>query len=235
MDKFQNKYRIPTNRLRSYDYGANGCYFVIRQLTDTKDSEHYFGEIVVVNDTVNGINIGTDTVETHNYASPYDKTNISTDIVETHNYASLHDSRPKFHDFQPEFQQLPRKIMQLSEIGNIAHQFWMDIPNHFPFVILDEFIIMPDHIHGLLFFDKTNKLSWQPNKFGGQSENLGSVLRGFKSSLKRYANQNNIDFAWQSRYHDSIIRNDIGLENVRKYIVDNPSVWETKSVSVQTP
>ena len=43
MDKYQNKYRIPTNRLQGYDYGANGCYFVT---ICTKNREHYFGEIV---------------------------------------------------------------------------------------------------------------------------------------------------------------------------------------------
>ena len=166
MDKFQNKYRIPTARLQGYDYGSNGCYYVT---ICTKDRIHYFGEIV------NG-------------------------------------------------------EMQLSEIGEIAEKFWTDIPNHFPFVILDQYVIMPNHIHGISFFNKSVETDnypslRSPNKFGRQSQNLGSVIRGFKSSLKRYANENNIDFAWQERFHDSIIRDNNGLNNVRNYIFNNPQNW----------
>ena len=46
--------------------------------------------------------------------------------------------------------------MQLSEIGKIAEKFWLDIPNHYLFVILDQFVIMPNHIHGILIFNKNN-------------------------------------------------------------------------------
>ena len=166
MDKYKNKYRIPTNRMQGYDYGSNGCYYVT---ICTKNKEHYFGEIV----------------------------------VETDNYPSL----------------------RATEIGKIAEKFWLDIPNHFPFVILDQFVIMPNHIHGILIFNK-DSTSWQPNKFGSQSQNLGSVIRGFKSSLKRYANENNIDFAWQERFHDNIIRDNNSLDNIRKYIINNPQNWQ---------
>ena len=172
MDKYQNKYRIPTNRLRGYDYGANGCYYVT---ICTKNRVHYFGEIVNV---------------------------MAGTVVETDNYPSL----------------------RATEIGKIAEKYWIDIPNHFPFVILDQFVIMPNHIHGILFFNKDITL-WQPNKFGRQSQNLGAIIRGFKSSLKRYANENNIDFEWQGRFHDRIIRDNNGLNNVRNYIFNNPQNW----------
>ena len=129
--------------------------------------------------------------------------------VETHNCASL----------------------QPSIIGKIAHQFWSEIPKHYPFVELDEFIIMPNHIHGILFFnvETHNNASlpreWTPNKFGPQSKNLGAVIRGFKSTTKRYANDNTIEFEWQPRFHDHIIRNEQSLKNIRQYIIDNPSNW----------
>ncbi|MBK8848388.1 MAG: hypothetical protein IPO27_18350 [Bacteroidetes bacterium] len=68
-----------------------------------------------------------------------------------------------------------------TEIGKTAIHFWKEIPNHFPFVELDEFVIMPNHIHGILVFNNPEKTDWQPNKLGTQSQNLGSVIRGFKS------------------------------------------------------
>ena len=50
----------------------------------------------------------------------------------------------------------PIHIIQLSEIGKLVHQFWLEIPNKFPFVRLDEFVIMPNHVHGILVIDKPN-------------------------------------------------------------------------------
>ena len=172
MDKFKNKYRIPTNRLQGYDYSANGCYFVT---ICTKNRKPYFGEIV----------------------------NVTSDM-ETDNNPSL------------------RK----TEIAGIAEKLWLDIPNHFSMVELDEFVIMPNHIHGLLVINRDNTL-WQSNQFGRQSQNLGSIIRGFKSTLKRYANKNKIDFAWQERFYDRIIRNNNELENVRSYIFNNPQNWNS--------
>ncbi len=84
---------------------------------------------------------------------------------------------------------------------------------------------MPDHLHGILFFNKPHKSTWEVNKFGVQKDNLASVLRGYKSSVKKFANDNNIDFAWQPRYYDRIIRNDCEHNNIKQYIYDNPNNW----------
>ena len=48
----------------------------------------------------------------------------------------------------------PTNIMQLSKVGKLAHQFWLEIPNHFSFAKLDAFIVMPNHVHGILVIDK---------------------------------------------------------------------------------
>jgi putative transposase len=101
-------------------------------------------------------------------------------IVETQNIASL----------------------QKTPIGEIAYDNWLNIPNHFPFVELDEFVIMPNHIHGILFINKPDKTDWLVNKFGAQSQNLPSIIRGYKSSVKTYATINSIEFLWQPRYYD---------------------------------
>ena len=116
-------------------------------------------------------------------------------------------------------------FLQESAIGQTAIDYWLEIPKHYPFVQLDEFVVMPNHIHGILFFNKPHKTDWIPNSFGVQSQNLGAVIRAFKSSLKRFANQNNIEFEWQARYHDRIIRDEKELKAIRKYIVDNPDNW----------
>lgn len=112
-----------------------------------------------------------------------------------------------------------------TEIGRIAHQYWLDIPNHFPFVELDEFIIMPNHIHGILFFNKPDYNDWKPNEFGPQSKNLGSVIRGYKAGVKAYATTNNVEFQWHSKYYDSVVRSYRRLQNIRAYIHNNPKKW----------
>jgi len=66
----------------------------------------------------------------------------------------------------------------------------------------------------------------QKNKFGSQSKNLASIVRGFKSSVTTYARKNgNIDFGWQSRFHDHIIRNQKSFNNISNYIINNPKKW----------
>jgi len=175
MDKYMNKYRISSARLKGYDYGSSGIYFVT---ICTKHRQHYFGEII--------------------------------SVVEAHNYAPLQ------YNFQ------------YSTIGKKAIEFWAQIPQHFPFVELDEYIVMPDHIHGIICLNKPGHIGWNPNKFKPQVQNLPSIVRGFKSSLKRYANQNLIDFDWQSRYFDEIIRTERAFNNIRSYIQNNPKEWYKK-------
>jgi putative transposase len=118
--------------------------------------------------------------------------------------------------------------LQATDMGIIAAQYWTDIPAHFPFVELDEFIIMPDHLHGILLFNKSEQSTWQPNQAGPQSKNLASVIRGFKAGVKKYATMRDIEFQWQPRYYDRVIRNSNELERIRKYIIDNPANWQTE-------
>jgi REP element-mobilizing transposase RayT len=115
--------------------------------------------------------------------------------------------------------------LQPTIIGQTAIDLWMQIPNHYPVVELDAFVVMPDHIHGVLFLNQPEKYDWRPNRFGPQSQNLGAIIRAFKASVKLFANQNNIEFEWQSRYYDRIVRNEKALNAIRRYIINNPEKW----------
>jgi putative transposase len=115
--------------------------------------------------------------------------------------------------------------LRMTDIGKIAYNNWLHIPEYHPYIELDEFVIMPDHIHGILFINNPDKQSWELSKFGSQSKNLASIMRGYKSSVKQYAAINNIEFAWQPRYYDRVIRNEKEYQNIRGYINDNPDNW----------
>ena len=65
-----------------------------------------------------------------------------------------------------------------------------------------------------------------PNKFGPQSQNLASIVRGYKIGVTKFARQNNIPFAWQARYHDHVIRNAAEHERINQYIFSNPLNWK---------
>jgi REP element-mobilizing transposase RayT len=64
-------------------------------------------------------------------------------------------------------------------------------------------------------------------RFGPQSGNLASVVRGIKSAVTKYANEHDISFAWQPRFHDHIIRNWTEMNHIAQYIQNNPIKWET--------
>jgi len=132
--------------------------------------------------------------------------------------------------------------MQLSEMGEIAHQYWKEIPAHFPFIELGEFVVMPNHVHGIIIINKRggigggltdrdlnvetqNLASLHLNQFGPQSKNLASIIRGFKVGVKKYATMNHLDFGWQSRYYDHIIRNAGSYRIISEYIAANPQNW----------
>lgn len=83
--------------------------------------------------------------------------------------------------------------MNLSEVGKIAYNCWEEIPQHFPFVRLGAFVIMPDHVHGIIIISKEDKdktsedIITHPkdrddigNQFAPQSKNLASIIRGYK-------------------------------------------------------
>ena len=128
--------------------------------------------------------------------------------------------------------------LELSRIGKIAEKCWQEIPKHFPFVTLDKFVVMPNHLHGIIMIDRSDKHvetqdfaplqdnAWQPNRFGPQSKNLASIIRGLKIGVTKYANEHKIEFKWQRRYYDHIIRNQKSLENIREYIINNPINWD---------
>ncbi|PIT93628.1 transposase [Candidatus Falkowbacteria bacterium CG10_big_fil_rev_8_21_14_0_10_43_11] len=146
------------------------------------------------------------------------------------------------------FGEIVNEEMRLNNIGKIAAGFWAEIPKHFPNVILDEYIIMSNHLHGIIFIcnddvrqgvdncnrirrDAINRVSTgggitgQYNPMGKNS--LGEIIRWYKGRVSFEVNKvYDKNFIWQSRFYDRIIRNEYELHNVRNYIYYNPVKWE---------
>lgn len=111
----------------------------------------------------------------------------------------------------------------LSPIGLIAAEEWLAIPRTHPQVSLDEWIIMPDHVHGILTFQGQEL----PAPASGlPAGSLGAVVGQFKQrTTKRIRARRRPDFSWQERYFDQILRKEDDLESYRAYIRENPSRW----------
>jgi putative transposase len=120
--------------------------------------------------------------------------------------------------------------MILNGAGRTAEKCWMDIPTHFPHIELDEFVIMPNHIHGILSITAAvgakNFSPLHPKQMHGPSKTIGSVIRGFKIGVTKWMRQNTPVYnVWQRNYYEHVIRDDASLNQIRQYITDNPSRW----------
>ncbi len=136
------------------------------------------------------------------------------------------------------FGHIENKKMILSPTGTIADIFWKQIPNHFPFVELGAFVVMPNHVHGILVLDKsgdgsgpvdTGHALYLPpgqSRRGNQGKKtVSSIIGSYKSAVTKQANRLGLPNGWQSRFHDHIIRNDAQYQRISNYIICNPENW----------
>lgn len=139
------------------------------------------------------------------------------------------------------FGEIENQKMVMKPLGYAAEKCWYEIPQHFPFVKLDAFVVMPDHVHGIIIIDKPApvgsknviKLPAPPviqqstalskNQFGPQSGNLASIVRGYKIGVTMISKTICPEFKWQRLYHDRIIRNENEYQRIIRYIELNPS------------
>jgi len=135
--------------------------------------------------------------------------------------------------------------LQPTEIGQIAHSEWYRTVELRPDmnIELGEFVVMPNHIHGIIIIG-SNEYNTQrdiqrrdamlrvstndeyKNRFAPQSKNLSSIIRGYKSAVTTYARKNDIEFNWQTRFHDHIIRSVDDYHRISNYIINNPAKWQ---------
>jgi putative transposase len=135
--------------------------------------------------------------------------------------------------------------IKLSTLGKMASQMWLEIPSHHPGITLDEFVVMPNHIHGVIIISPKKQgacegksvetlhatsvqttVNEKMSEISPRKGSLSVVIRSYKSSLIRWAMQNGYErFAWQARYYDHIIRNEEALWKIRTYIKENPMKW----------
>ncbi len=130
--------------------------------------------------------------------------------------------------------------MRLNEAGRLVEWTWNDLPNHVPNIILDAFVIMPNHVHGIIVITDTvgsvvgagsEPALTEPAPTTAPATKryaLPEIVRQLKTFSARRINQlrGTPDTpVWQRNYYEHIIRSDRALNAIRRYIVENPLRW----------
>lgn len=162
------------------------------------------------------------------------------------------------HERECYFGKIETQIMYLSDVGIQAELMWNEIPKHFPMAELGEFVVMPNHIHGIIGIDNTKKCNdvvcvdiactdvacnistASPSVHDAKIKNeymasispkpgtLSAMLRSYKSAVTKWCNDNHIsNFAWHSRFHDHVIRNQEEFDRIENYILNNVANWNS--------
>lgn len=118
--------------------------------------------------------------------------------------------------------------MKLSELGIKAENCWLMIPKFYKNIKIDEFMIMPNHVHGILMLGVgTEHCSVHKgirDRYGLLSKAIKSYKNAVTNEIRRELKIS--DFGWQRSFFDRIIRDEKGLEKIREYVRKNPKMWE---------
>ncbi|MBS7255200.1 transposase [Flavobacterium branchiicola] len=149
------------------------------------------------------------------------------------------------------FGEIRNNKMVLSQVGIIADLLWHQIPMHHDNVELGDFVVMPNHIHGILIIDKQlnnidlenvnnmndvdgvetgHVLSLSSNPGSQRFQNIGkntisSIVGSYKSAVTKHANRLGYPHQWQKLFYDNIIRDNNQYQRISDYIVSNPENW----------
>lgn len=124
-----------------------------------------------------------------------------------------------------------RSCGRINDSGHMIQKWWEQIPDKFSNISIDEYIIMPNHFHGIIVIN-SNDSRGQPH--GAAPTVIGDVINWFKTKTTndyircvRLGIYPEFDRRlWQRNYYDHIIRDDEDLNRIKQYIIDNPANWE---------
>jgi len=121
--------------------------------------------------------------------------------------------------------------IQMNDAGRIAQVSWRGLPSQFSNISLDAFVVMPNHVHGIILVGaQFIAPSDSPRNHQGvmnRAPTLGEIVRAYKAGSTRMIRKAaNANFAWQRNYYEHVIRDEESFNRIRQYILDNPGRWE---------
>ena len=142
------------------------------------------------------------------------------------------------HNFVHYFGEIEKGEMNLTDIGKYLIQQLEESTQHHPYIEVLQYVVMPNHIHAIVEitekeYTKSDAAGRVPtaeerisNKLLGKKPLLSTYVCSLKSSVTKYAHQQNKSFKWQARYHDHFIRGVKDCNNISQYITNNVINWE---------
>lgn len=210
-EKFKTKYRIASAMLQSYDYKRAGMYFIT---ICTKNRMHFFGEIQygIMKHSELGICVITEWTNTPAIRPDMNLELGAFVVMPDHFHAILIVGE---NEYNSHFGR------RRGGDGGSGSGFDTDDDNDAGRDAMHCVSTTGDGIGARSGAQNANR----KNAFKPQSKNLASIIRGFKSSVTTYARKNNIQFDWQPRFHDRMIRNQAEFNRISNYILNNPMNW----------
>lgn len=116
----------------------------------------------------------------------------------------------------------------LNDLGRLVDEEWRKAADVRPTIEVDLHVVMPNHIHGILFKSESQRTSLSADKTTLPPDSLGSIVAQFKSVVtkrsRQLANPPSMPI-WKRNYYDHIVRNEQDLDRIRRYIMANPARW----------
>jgi len=135
------------------------------------------------------------------------------------------------------FGEVVGEVMRLNDAGKVVKACWLAVSTHFPDVDLDAFVVMPNHLQGIVVItDRVvgaknvsplrDNVDTRRRPIQSPSKTIGSIVRGFKNGVTKWFRENeHAGNVWQRNYYEHVIRNDESLSRIRQYIHENPMRW----------
>ena len=133
----------------------------------------------------------------------------------------------------------------LSPLGNIVRKCWFQLPEHFPQASLNEFVVMPNHLHGIIaltlgtrrvpapvgarYIVPSSENAHMPERFQKPVEgSIPTIVRVFKAAVTREARASLgwKDEIWQRNYFERVLRDGKDYANASRYVLENPMRWK---------
>ncbi len=136
------------------------------------------------------------------------------------------------------FGNIVNQEMRLNDFGKVADECWSAIPDHFPNAELGAYVVMPNHMHGIISINDpadADICACRGTIYRAPTENFGkpvvgsipTIIRAYKAAVtRRIGREFNVTGIWQRNYYEHIIRNGRDLQNKTDYIEANPRLWE---------
>ena len=145
------------------------------------------------------------------------------------------------HDKLHLFGEVIDSTMQLNKAGKLLETQWLEIPDRFSYVRLDQYVVMPNHFHAILFLDASipsddglgSSMFIQSKDSISSNSTISDIVGAFKSlfAYEYIKNVKNLNWKafnkklWQRSYYEHVIRDDLSLHKIREYIINNPINW----------